>query len=192
MDGPGTHFYAEGTNPFRNRMNDSLYLERRRSNSSPSSAMEKSRTELRDDLKQEQYQKKKSQRSHRHHQSSRKNRVKPDIIDQLDDVSTLKYHHEGPYDAIYPERNRISHRSPLEAVKDSNEETLRATPHYKIMDSIQRHRPLDGVAFYPPGTTDEEGHTYDYTEGDNMMTEVHGNFPRAPGTVRIAGSVLSS
>jgi hypothetical protein len=183
MDGPGTHFYTESTNPFRNRINSGLSLERRRSNSSPPSTIEKSRTDFRDGLKQEQYQKKKSHRSHRHHHSSRKTRVNPDIIDRLDDVSTVRYHHEGPYDAIYPERNRVSHRSPLEAVKDSNEETLRATPYYKIMDSIHRHRPLDGVAYYPPGTTDEEGQIYEYAEGDNMMTEAHGNFQRAPGTV---------
>lgn len=110
-------------------------------------------------------------------------RVYPDIIDQLDNVGSVQYHHEGPYDAVYPERNRCSLGSPIEALKESNEETLRATPMYKIVDSIRHHRPLDGVAYYPPGTTDPEGHTYQYTEGDNMMAEIEGNFVRAPGMV---------
>jgi hypothetical protein len=121
--------------------------------------------------------------SSHHHRHHRRSRVNPDIIDQLDNVSTVQYHHEGPYDAVYPERNRCSQRSPIDALKESNEETLRATPMYKIIDSIKSHRPLDGVAYYPPGTTDPEGHTYQYSEGDNMMTEINGNFIRTPGIV---------
>lgn len=108
--------------------------------------------------------------------------VNPDIIDELDNVTPYSYHHEGPYDAVYPERNCISKRSPVEAVKDSNEAALRATPHHKIVDSLKSHRPLDGTAFYPPGVTDREGHTYDYEEGSNFMNE-YGNFMRLPGKV---------
>lgn len=104
----------------------------------------------------------------------------PDIIDKLDDVTAFSYHHEGPYDAVRPERNRILEQSPLEAVKDSNAEALRATPREKIIDCLNSHRPLDGTAFYPPGTTDETGHTYEYEEGANMMND-WGNFFRLPG-----------
>jgi hypothetical protein len=183
MDGPGSHFYPEDKNPFRNKQLSSLALERRRSNSSPSTAIEDSRNEFRESIKQQQdIQRRKTQRSsNSKRRSHRRNRVNPDVIDQLDNVNFLQYHHEGPYDAVYPERNVCSKRSPLEAVKDSNEETLRATPMYKIIDSVERHRPLDGVAFYPPGTTDEEGQTYMYTEGDNMMAEKEGRFQRVPG-----------
>ncbi|KAJ5802130.1 uncharacterized protein N7503_004580 [Penicillium pulvis] len=106
--------------------------------------------------------------------------VNPDIIDELDDITVYSYHHEGPYDAARPERNRVTQLSPLEAVKESNEEALRATPRDKIIDSIQGHRPLDGTAFFPPGTTDPNGQSYEYEEGSNMMNE-YGNFLRLPG-----------
>jgi hypothetical protein len=110
--------------------------------------------------------------------------VQPDIIDQLDNVTAFSYHHEGPYDAARPERNRLSQYSPLEAVKESNAEALRATPQHKIADALNSHRPLDGVAFYPPGTTDRNGQEYSYEEGSNMMNDFAGNFMRLPGTVR--------
>lgn len=95
----------------------------------------------------------------------------------------MYYHHEGPYDAVYPERNICRDSSPLEAVKDSNEEALRATPLHKIIDSVTHHRPLDGVAFYPPGMTDPEGQTYNYAESSNVMSVTEGNFQRTPGMV---------
>ncbi|KAJ6172158.1 hypothetical protein N7470_001225 [Penicillium chermesinum] len=107
--------------------------------------------------------------------------VRPDIIDQLDDATGFSYHHEGPYDAARPERNRVSNLSPLDAVKESNEEALRATPRDKIVDCLHSHRPLDGTAFFPPGTTDRDGQVYNYEEGTNMMNE-YGNFMRLPGT----------
>ncbi|KAL4784720.1 hypothetical protein BJX76DRAFT_213530 [Aspergillus varians] len=106
--------------------------------------------------------------------------VNPDIIDRLDTASLSYYHHEGPYDAVYPERNRNARQSPIEALRESNAEALRATPYHKIADSVNRRRPLDGVAYFPPGHTDQEGQTYDYEEGYNMMNE-YGNFGRMPG-----------
>ncbi|KAJ5626129.1 hypothetical protein N7510_002438 [Penicillium lagena] len=106
--------------------------------------------------------------------------VQPDIIDELDNVSLYSYHHEGPYDAVYPERNRDIAYSPLEAVKESNAEALKATPRDKVVDCINSHRPLDGTAFYPPGTTDRNGQTYEYEEGANMMNDLS-NFFRIPG-----------
>lgn len=106
--------------------------------------------------------------------------VNPDIIDRLDSASFYQYHHEGPYDAVYPERNIDSKASPIEAVKRTNAEALKATPEDKIKDCINSHRPLDGVAFYPPGTIDREGQMYNYEEGTNMMND-YGNFMRCPG-----------
>lgn len=103
--------------------------------------------------------------------------VSPDIIDRLDSAALFSYHHEGPYDAVYPERNRITRESPIEALRESNAEALRATPHHKIADSVNRQRPLDGVAYFPPGHTDPEGQTYDYEEGYNLMNDA-GNFTR--------------
>lgn len=110
--------------------------------------------------------------------------VNPDIIDHLDNVGFSSYHHEGPYDAVCPERNRVSKHSPLEAVKESNEEALKATPRDKIMDCLNSHRPLDGTAFFEPGTTDRNGQFYDYEEGSNMMDD-YGHFMRLPGKVSI-------
>lgn len=136
--------------------------------------------------------------SHRHHRrGSRQHssypldsqRVHPDIIDLLDDAGLSNYHHEGPYDAVYPERNRVSEKSPVDALKESNEEALKATPQHKIDDCLDSHRPLDGVAFFPPGSTDREGHTYEYEEGVNMMNE-YGNFMRCPGLVCSAYMVI--
>lgn len=138
-----------------------------------------------------------SHSSHRrsfHHEPSHYKRnsliVKPDLIDQLDNVTAYSYHHEGPYDAARPERNRVSSLSPLEAVKESNEEALRATPRDKIVDCLHSHRPLDGTAFFAPGTTDRNGQVYDYEEGSNMMNE-YGNFMRLPGKVSSYGPKTS-
>ena len=108
--------------------------------------------------------------------------VNPDVIDRLDSASFYQYHHEGPYDAVYAERNYHTKQSPVEAVKNSTAEALKATPKDKIRDCIDSHRPLDGVAFYPPGHTDMEGRTYEYEEGTNMMND-YGNFMRCPGQV---------
>lgn len=81
----------------------------------------------------------------------KKNHVGPDAIDSLDNIGPGAYHHEGPYDATLLARNTSSAFSPVEAVRASNEEALKATPKEKIQDSIEKHRPLDGVAIVPPG-----------------------------------------
>jgi hypothetical protein len=81
----------------------------------------------------------------------KKNHVGPDVIDSLDNIGPGAYHHEGPYDATLLARNTSSTFSPVEAVRASNEEALKATPKEKIQDSIEKHRPLDGVAIVPPG-----------------------------------------
>jgi hypothetical protein len=116
--------------------------------------------------------------------------VNPDVIDLLDDVGVFQYHHESPYDAVYAERNHDAKTSPIAALENSTLEALKATPKYKIADCLNSHRPLDGVAFYPPGTTDNEGRTYEYEEGTNMMND-YGNFVRFPGLVsRLDASVI--
>lgn len=102
---------------------------------------------------------------------TKKHAVRPDLIDGLDSTGVGHYHHEGPYDATLFARNNSWKSSPVAAVARTNEEALKATPHEKVMDSVQRHRPLDGVAAYPPGTTDRNGQRYDYTEGENMMLD---------------------
>ncbi|KAJ5710988.1 hypothetical protein N7488_005144, partial [Penicillium malachiteum] len=103
-----------------------------------------------------------------------------DIIDGLDHTSPYIFHHEGPFDAASNARNRDLRYSPLEAVKRSNEEALRATPPHKVVDSLNSRRPLDRVAYYPPGSTDRTGQSYDYEEGTNMIDE-YGIYGRYPG-----------
>lgn len=53
----------------------------------------------------------------------------------------------------------------MAALAESNREALRATPRESVKDSIERHRPLDNVAVFPPGTTDELGRRYEYRQG---------------------------
>ncbi len=108
--------------------------------------------------------------------------VGPDSIDHLDTVGGA-YHHEGPFDATLLAKNLSSKTSPVEAVRRTNLEALKATPREMIQDSIERHRPLDGVAMIPPGMTDEHGRIYHYEEGTDMMIENGGNYKRWPGVV---------
>jgi hypothetical protein len=106
-----------------------------------------------------------------------------DIIDRMDVGPAGKYHHEGPFDAALLARNTSIEHSPLAAISDSNREAIKATPKENIMDSIQKHKPLDGTAAVPPGTPDRFGRTYDYQEGDNMMTTYGGDYKRWSGVV---------
>ena len=113
-----------------------------------------------------------------------KHQIGPDTIDSLDNVSGAAYHHSGPYDATLFARNNSNITSPVAALADSNAETLKATPREKIIDSVRGHRPLDGVAAYPPGATDPNGHVYDYEQGENLMTSgdpAGGAYKRWPG-----------
>ncbi|KAB5549963.1 hypothetical protein GE09DRAFT_1174696 [Coniochaeta sp. 2T2.1] len=101
-----------------------------------------------------------------------------DTIDVLDQtgIVDMPYHHEGPYDAASAPRNRKKLYSPLDAVKDSNEEAIKATPREYIQDSLTKHVPLQGTAVIPPGMRDMTGRRMDYQEGADLMRE-----PDAPG-----------
>jgi hypothetical protein len=93
-----------------------------------------------------------------------------DMIDGLDSVPGGRYHHEGPFDATLLSRNLNVQNSPVAAVARSNRDALKATPREKIQDAVQRHMPLDGVAAYPPGESDEFGRVYSYEE-TNLMAD---------------------
>jgi len=107
----------------------------------------------------------------------------PDTIDSLDTIGG-SYHHGGPFDATLLARNTSNISSPVQAVRASNMEALRATPVERIKDSVERHRPLDGVATVPPGMPDQSGRVYKYEEGADLMIE-DGNYKRWPGVVSI-------
>lgn len=119
-----------------------------------------------------------AKRSHRSPHLRKHHQPGADSIDKLD---VIGYHHEGPYDAALLARNTSYESSPLAAVTGTNAEALKATPRENVIDAVQRHRPLDGVAAIPPGQTDRFGRRYDYKEGDNMMIVDGGNYRRWPG-----------
>lgn len=126
---------------------------------------------------------KESKKAYRAPHLRKHHHIRPDTIDSLDVVGH-PYHHEGPFDATYYARNTSFRNSPLEAVAASNEEALKATPREKIIDAVERHRPLDGVASYAPGEVDRNGHMYRYEQGENMMIDGNpegGAYKRWPG-----------
>jgi hypothetical protein len=114
----------------------------------------------------------------------KKNFQGADVIDRLDAAGPARYHHEGPYDATSIARNRHVKYPPVEAVRESNEEALRATPRENIIDAITKHRPLEGVANIPPGMPDSFGRVLHYEEGADLQREPGGDYRRWPGQVR--------
>ena len=86
------------------------------------------------------------------------------------------YHHEGPYDATLLARNTNYKSSPVEAVRGTNNEALKATPRENIRDALDKHVPLQGTAIIPPGMAGLDGRTMNYEEGADLMRE-----PDAPG-----------
>ncbi|KAI5864809.1 hypothetical protein GGS23DRAFT_561909 [Durotheca rogersii] len=102
----------------------------------------------------------------------KKNFTGPDMVDALDTTGIGgAYHHGGPYDATLASRNRDKRYSPVEAVKNTNQEALRATPRENVMDSLQHHVPLQGTATIPPGERDMSGRVMQYEEGADLMRE---------------------
>ncbi|KAH6692671.1 hypothetical protein F5X68DRAFT_60211 [Plectosphaerella plurivora] len=93
-----------------------------------------------------------------------------DLIDNLDTVGGT-YHHGGPYDATLASRNLSKKYSPLEAVRDSNMEAIRATPREYIQDSLDKHVPLQGTSVIPPGARDLSGKVMEYEEGADLNRE---------------------
>jgi hypothetical protein len=107
-----------------------------------------------------------------------------DLIDRLDKTG-FQYHHEGPYDAASLARNKHVKHSPVAAVASSNEEALRATPRESIMNSLEKHRPLEGVANIPPGMPDRFGRVLNYEEGTDLQREgPGGDYARWADVVR--------
>ena len=131
--------------------------------------------------------------ANRHPHLRKKHIVGSDSIDRMDTIGG--FHHAGPYDATLLARNISSVNSPVDAVTTTNEEALRATPREMIQDSVEKHRPLDGVAMVPPGMEDRYGNVYNYTEGTDMMIENSpegGAYKRWPGVVRSPPSIHPS
>jgi hypothetical protein len=97
-----------------------------------------------------------------------------DTIDTLDvtgPVPGVTYHHGGPFDPAMKERNANKKYAPVEAVRDTNIEALKATPAEYVHDSLEKHVPLQGTAVVPPGMKDMGGRTMHYEEGADLMRE---------------------
>jgi hypothetical protein len=111
-----------------------------------------------------------------------------DTIDRLDAAAAPAgggryYHHGGPFDASLLAANAGSPAtSPVAALAGSNAAALRATPRERVVDAIERRRPLDGVADVACGGTDRFGRWYDYSE-INLMVEGEGGQGMMPGEV---------
>ena len=112
-----------------------------------------------------------------------------DSIDSLGLIAPGSlYHHEGPYDATLLSRNTNPKISPVEAVRRSNAEALRATPRENIRDTLDRHVPLQGTAVIPPGMAGIDGKPMRYEEGADLMREEDaegGAYKRWQGVVSI-------
>jgi hypothetical protein len=109
-----------------------------------------------------------------------------DMIDSLDRSMGPAYHHEGPYDATLISRNANLKNPPVEAVRESNIEALKATPRENIRDALDKHVPLQGTAIIPPGMTGYDGKPMEYEEGADLMRETDapgGAYKRWPGMV---------
>ncbi|KAF2830982.1 hypothetical protein CC86DRAFT_366474 [Ophiobolus disseminans] len=120
--------------------------------------------------------------AHRAPHLRKKNFQGDDVIDRLDAAGFARYHHEGPYDAASIARNNKHVKyPPIEAVRESNEEALKATPRENIINAITKHRPLEGVANQPPGMPDRFGRVLHYEEGADLQREPGGDYRRWPG-----------
>lgn len=96
-----------------------------------------------------------------------------DALDHSGPLPEIPYHHEGPFDAATKARNASKKYSPLEAVKDTNLEALKATPAVFLKDSLDKHVPLQGTAVVPPGMQDFGGRTMEYQEGSDLNRDAH-------------------
>ncbi len=94
-----------------------------------------------------------------------------DCLDHSGPMPETVYHHSGPFDPVMRSRNTNKRYSPVEAVKDTNMEAIKATPSEFVKDSLDKHVPLQGTAVVPPGMQDFGGHTMQYQEGADLMRE---------------------
>ncbi|KAM7206735.1 protein pal1 [Rhypophila sp. PSN 637] len=108
------------------------------------------------------------------HLHNHEKRPPSDLIDLLDHtgpIPEVPYHHDGPYDPTMKSRNVNKRYSPVEAVKGTNMEALKATPAEYLKDALDKHVPLQGTAVVPPGKLDMSGRKMSYQEGADLMRE---------------------
>lgn len=115
--------------------------------------------------------KRETKAAHRSHHLRKTTLPGTDPIDTLDNILGHSYHHDGPFDATLASRNANKKYAPLEAVKSTNEEALKATPKEIVQDSLTKHVPLHGTANIPPGMSDMSGRRMSYEEGTDLQRE---------------------
>ncbi|KAI1483367.1 Pal1-domain-containing protein [Daldinia eschscholtzii] len=128
--------------------------DRRPRRNSDSSMIEKPLTE--EEKKARELRRKERERRHREGKDKSRSGRKIDIIDQLDATSiygTGLFHHDGPFDACNPHRNRKgSRRAPMQAfAKDSANNSIGGTgPLNKRPDHLQfmGQEPHDATTMY--------------------------------------------
>ncbi|KAK5656219.1 hypothetical protein OQA88_4980 [Cercophora sp. LCS_1] len=120
---------ADGPGPFDTSRSPQRRPERRPRRNSESSVMDAERTMTEEERKQRDLRRKERERRHREGRDKKPVSRKLDIIDQLDATSiygTGIFHHDGPFDAVNPHRNKPgSRRAPMQAFpKDSLNNSL--------------------------------------------------------------------
>ncbi|KAK3329487.1 hypothetical protein B0H66DRAFT_27169 [Apodospora peruviana] len=108
---------------------------------------------------------------HLHNQRKKQPSDPIDALDHTGPAPDLTYHHSGPFDPTMQSRNVNKMYSPVEAVKETNMEALKATPEAYLKDSLDKHVPLQGIAVVPPGQRDLTGRRMEYHEGADLMRE---------------------
>ncbi|KAK3298452.1 Pal1 cell morphology protein-domain-containing protein [Chaetomium fimeti] len=104
--------------------------ERRPRRNSDSSILDNDKIMTEEERKQRDQRRRERERERRHRDNREKKNAKPsrrvDIIDQLDVTGSGVFHHDGPFDALHPHRNRQgSRRAPMQAFpKDSLNNTI--------------------------------------------------------------------
>ncbi|KAH0560101.1 hypothetical protein GP486_003382 [Trichoglossum hirsutum] len=126
----------------------------------------------------------------RHGSSSRSRRAnnRLDLIDKLDVTSIYVFHHDGPFDACNPHRNRNSRRAPMQAFpKGSANNSLGGAPiDPKRVDHSQYYGNRDAEAFTDFSSSKADSQYYGY-EGKAFnatarVDPVHGDESLGLGT----------
>ncbi|CAJ2504248.1 Uu.00g116420.m01.CDS01 [Anthostomella pinea] len=136
--------------------------ERRLRRNSESSVMEKPMTD--EEKKLREMRNRDRERRHRDRDGKPRTQRKLDIIDQLDATSiygTGLFHHDGPFDACNPHRNRKgSRRAPMSAfAKDSANNSIGGSgpvnkrPDHKL---FMGHEPHEATSMYAAGVVKEQ------------------------------------
>ncbi|KAL5336132.1 Pal1 cell morphology protein-domain-containing protein [Aspergillus crustosus] len=168
--------------------------ERRPRRNSESSVMDRSSKLVDDNEERRRRERRRREREGRHRDGksrSRKTNAQLDIIDKLDVTSiygTGMFHHDGPFDACNPSRNRKGHRAaPLQAFpKDSSNMALGgAGPNNSNIDLDRFHGRMEegyndfGSTAMPDNRNKTEGVAFDPT---SRIEPVHGAVTMGLGT----------